>query len=115
MSIKSKIGEPVCLWLPKNLITPNTSTYVQGVEIELDYNDIIPSGFDVIDLPQAQYIMFQGEPFEEEYFSQAIEDVWSAIKKYDPASIGYSWDDENPRIQLEPIGTRGYIELVPIK
>ena len=115
LSIKSKIGEPVCLWLPKNLITPNTSTYVQGVEIELDYNDIIPSGFDVIDLPQAQYIMFQGEPFEEEYFSQAIEDVWSAIKKYDPASIGYSWDDENPRIQLEPIGTRGYIELVPIK
>ena len=30
-------------------------------------------------------------------------------------SIGYSWDESNPRIQLEPIGTRGYIELVAIK
>ena len=23
-------------------------------------------------------------------------------------------DENNPRIQLEPIGTRGYIELVPV-
>lgn len=29
--------------------------------------------------------------------------------------IGYQWDDSNPKIQLEPIGTRGYIELLPIK
>lgn len=26
------------------------------------------------------------------------------IKKYNPQSIGYVWDDNNPRIQLEPIG-----------
>ena len=37
------------------------------------------------------------------------------MKKYDPSVIGYSWDDSNPRIQLEPIGTRGYIELRAIK
>ena len=29
--------------------------------------------------------------------------------------IGYEWDESNPRIQLEPIGERGYIELVPVK
>ena len=29
--------------------------------------------------------------------------------------IGYQWDDANPKIQLEPIGKRGYIELMPIK
>ena len=40
---------------------------------------------------------------------------WYAIKKYNPESIGYAWDDNNPRIQLEPIGTRGYIELHPVK
>jgi len=27
----------------------------------------------------------------------------------------YKWDDENPRIQLEPIGKRGYIEMLPVK
>ena len=32
-----------------------------------------------------------------------------------PAFIGYKWDETNPRIQLEPIGERGYIELVPVK
>jgi hypothetical protein len=60
-------------------------------------------------------MMFQGEPFEEENFGEAIEAVWEAIKKYNPEVIGYTWDEENPRIQLEPIGTRGYIELVAVK
>ena len=59
--------------------------------------------------------MFQGEPFEEENFGSAIGQVWEAIKKFDPLTIGYAWDDSNPRIQLEPIGTRGYIELHPVK
>lgn len=27
----------------------------------------------------------------------------------------YSWDDSNPRIQLEPRGNRGYIELKAVK
>ncbi len=29
--------------------------------------------------------------------------------------IGYEWDEESPRIQLEPRGERGYIELRAIK
>ena len=41
--------------------------------------------------------------------------VWDAIKKYNPESIGYAWENSNPRIQLEPIGTRGYIELLAVK
>ena len=59
--------------------------------------------------------MFQGEPFKEEDFEEAIYEVMNAEKKYDPSIIGYEWDKDNPRIQLEPIGTRGYIELLPIK
>ena len=113
-SIKSIGGEPVCLWLPEKYIAEGTSEYVQGVEVELDYSGKIPEGFDVIELPKCKYIMFQGEPFEEEDFSEAVEQVWEAIKKYNPESIGYKWDVSNPRIQLEPIGTRGYIELLPV-
>lgn len=114
-SIKSIGGEPVCLWLPAKYIEPNTSEYVQGVEVPMDYSGEIPEGFDVIELPKCKYIMFQGEPFEEAEFGEAIEQVWEAIKKYDPQVIGYCWDDANPRIQLEPIGTRGYIELHPVR
>ena len=115
VSMKSLCGEPVCLWLPEAYIKPGTSRYVQGVEVAEDYTGEIPDGFDVIELPKAQYLMFQGEPFQEEDYQQAIAEIWESEKNYDPSLIGYQWDDANPRIQLEPIGTRGYIELVPIR
>ena len=114
-SIKSIGGEPVCLWLPQTYRKAETSEYVQGVEVPTSYDGEVPDGFDVIELPKAKYLMFQGEPFAEEDYCKAIEDVSNAITKYDPTVIGYSWDKLNPRIQLEPVGTRGYIELVAIQ
>lgn len=114
-SIKSISGEPVCLWLPKSYIKTGTSEYVQGVEVADNYDAEIPDGFELIELPAAKYLMFQGEPFAEEDYGKAIEQVWTAIKKYNPSVLGLTWDDSNPRIQLEPIGTRGYIELVAVK
>ena len=114
-SIKSISGEPVCLWLPQEYILAGTSEYVQGVEVATDYSGKIPDDFDTIKLPQCKYLMFRSEPFAEENFEDAIGEVWNAIEKYDPSIIGYAWDKTNPRIQLEPIGTRGYIELLPIK
>lgn len=115
LSMKSLSGEPVCLWLPEKFKKPNTSTYVQGVEVEKNYMGIVPKGFDVITLPEADYLMFQGQPFCEEDYCEAIRSVQYAINTYDPSAIGYQWDNSNPRIQLEPIGTRGYIELRAIK
>lgn len=66
MSIKSLEGEPVCLWLPDAYRAPGTSEYVQGVEVAVSYDGPVPEGFDVITLPEADYLMFKGEPFEEE-------------------------------------------------
>lgn len=37
------------------------------------------------------------------------------MDSYDPSVIGYRWDKENPRIQLEPRGARGYIELRAVR
>ena len=65
MSMRSLCGEPVCMWLPERYKKPGTSTYVQGVEVETDYVGAIPEGFDVIRLPEAEYLMFQGQPFRE--------------------------------------------------
>jgi AraC-like DNA-binding protein len=114
-SIKSISGEPVCLWLPKEMRKPVENEYVQGVEVEQDYDGVIPEGFEIIELPAAKYLLFRGEPFAEEDYESAIRELWDAEKKYNPEFIGYQWDDSNPRIQLEPIGERGYIELVPVK
>ena len=69
----------------------------------------------MISLPEADYLMFQGEPFAEEDYCEAITAVQQAMNKYDPAVIGLAWDDENPRIQLEPRGERGYIEMRAVK
>lgn len=114
-SIRSISGEPVCLWLPKHLRRPAANEYVQGVEVESDYTGPVPEGFEVIDLPAAKYLLFRGEPFDDEDYAIAINEIWDAEKKYNPEFIGYTWDDTNPRIQLEPRGKRGYIELVPVK
>lgn len=114
-SIKSISGEPVSMWLPDEYILPGTSKYVQGVEVEVDYNGIIPEGFDTIILPEAEYLMFQGEPFLEIDYCQAIYGIQQAIDKYDFNCAGYEVDLKNPRIQLEPIAKRGYIEMVAVK
>lgn len=114
-SMDSLGGEPVCLWLPEEYKKPGTSTYVQGVEVDPNYHGPIPEGFDIISLPAAEYLAVQGEPFREEDYSQAILSVQYSLNHYDPTVIGYEWDDSNPRIQLEPRGERGYIELRAIK
>ncbi|MGN0545352.1 MAG: helix-turn-helix domain-containing protein [Acutalibacteraceae bacterium] len=115
LSMDSLCGEPVCLWLPEKYRTPGTSVYVQGVEVSADYCGAVPQGFDVITLPQADYLMFQGEPFAEEDYCEAIEAVSQAMNRYVPSVHGYEWDDSSPRIQLEPRGERGYIELRAVK
>jgi len=114
-SIRSISGEPICLWLPEHLRKPAANEYVQGVEVEADYGGPIPEGFEVIDLPAASYLLFRGEPFAEDGYQSAITELWNAEEKYDPTFIGYAWDSSNPRIQMEPIGSRGYIELMPVR
>ncbi|SDZ89703.1 hypothetical protein SAMN04515656_10145 [Eubacterium aggregans] len=115
LSMDALEGEPVCLWLPEGYKTPGTSTYVQGVEVSVDYSGPIPEGFDTITLPAEEYLVFQGEPFPEEEYCEAIVAVQKAMDRYDPSLIGYAWDDTQPRIQLEPRGERGYIEMRAVK
>ncbi len=114
-SMDSVCGEPVGMWLPEKYKAPGTSTYVQGVEVAVEDACIVPEGFDTILLPEAEYLMFQGAPFREEDYCEAISVVQQSINGYDPGVIGYRWDDENPRIQMEPRGSRGYIELRAVK
>lgn len=115
-SIKDALYEPVGMWLPEKFRLPGTSEYVQGVEVSVEYNGKIPDGFDIMDLPACKVMVFQGPPFEDEKFEEAITDLWQVMKDYDPQYYGFQWsDDEGPRFQLAPLGERGYIEARPVR
>lgn len=115
-SVKEALYEPVGMWLPKHLIKEGTSQYVQGVELPSDYNNEVPEGFELIDLPECKVMVFQGEPYEDENFQEAIKEVWRHVKKFNPETYGYKWaPEEAPRFQLAPMGYRGYIEGRPVK
>jgi AraC-like DNA-binding protein len=116
-SVKEALYEPVGMWLPDHLINEGTSKYVQGVEVPLDYNNEIPEGFDLIELPPCKMMVFQGEPYEDdENFESEISNVWKAIENYNPEIYGFQWaEQEAPRFQLAPMGYRGYIEARPVK
>ena len=114
--IKQALNEPVGMWLPENLRTPGTSTYAQGVEMPLDYAGAIPEGFDCIELPPCKMMIFQGQPYDDANFEEAIGSLWETIKDYNPEIYGFKWADEDgPRFQLEPQGYRGYIEGRPVR
>lgn len=115
-SIKEALYEPIGMWLPENLRKPGTSVYAQGVEVPADYCGEIPEGFELIDLKPCSVIIFQGQPYEDENFGEAIEAMWEAMKNYNPEVYGFKYADEDgPKFQLEPQGYRGYIEGRPVR
>jgi AraC-like DNA-binding protein len=115
-SVKEAMYEPAGMWLPKSLIDEGTSQYVQGVEVPPNYTGVIPEGFEILELKPCKMMVFQGEPYDDERFEEAIEDLWEVMKKYNPQIYGFEWaDDDAPRFQLEPQGYRGYIEARPVK
>lgn len=114
--VREALYEPVGLWLPEHLILPGTSKYVQGVELPLDYSQPVPEGYDLMDLPSCNMMVFQGEPYNDDVYEEAIGQVWEQIKHFDPTLYGYQWAPEAaPRFQLEPHGYRGYIEAFPVE
>ena len=82
----------------------------------MDYAGEIPDGFECIDLDACLYLIFQGEPYDDTHFDEAIGALWNRIAAFDPTIYGYAWDDAAaPRFQLAPMGWRGYIEGRPVR
>ena len=109
--IKDALNEPMGVWLPKSMCPEGTGIYAHAVEVAADYSGEIPLGFDVIDLPPCKYLVFQGEPYDDDKYDEAIGKLWENIANFNPKVYGYEWDDEvAPKFQLAPMGWRGYIE-----
>ena len=114
--IKEAIYEPVGVWLPDNMRPAGTGIYAQGVEVPADYSGKVPEQFDVIDLAPCKLLVFQGEPYDDERFQEAVSLCMERIGKFNPEVYGYQYADElAPRMQLMPMGWRGYIEMRPIR
>ena len=114
--IKEALNEPAGCWLSKSMIKDGTSEYVHAVEVPYDYKGDVPEGFDLIDLKPCKMLVFQGEPYNDDDFGEAIGELWQRIEKFNPEVYGYEYDYSiAPKMQLEPQGWRGYIELHPIK
>ena len=114
--IKEALNEPMGVWLPNSMRPEGTGVYAHAVEVPVDYSGEIPEGFDVIDLAPCSYLIFQGEPYDDDNFSQEIGAVWEKIEQFNPKVYGYEWDEEiAPRFQFAPMGWRGYIEGRPVK
>ena len=114
--IKDALYEPVGMWMPESMRRLGTGSYVQGVEVPIDFKHPIPDGYELITLPACKMMIFQGPVFDEEAFMEAITDLWELMKQYDPTLYGFRWADEDgPRFQLAPMGYRGYIEGRPVR
>jgi AraC-like DNA-binding protein len=115
-SVVDALYEPIGLWLPNVLRREGTSEYVQGVEVPLHYDKPLPDGFELIELPAGKVMIFQGEPYADEDFMEAIMELKPKIDAFDPSVYGYEFtEDCEPRFQLSPMGYRGYIEGRPVR
>lgn len=115
-SIQDALYEPIGMWMPENLCPAGTSFYTQGVEVPLSYKGEVPEGFEIITLPACKMMIFQGPPYEDDQFMEAIDRLWEQTKNFNPEIYGYQWDDTiAPKFQLAPMGYRGYIEGRPVK
>jgi hypothetical protein len=115
-AIPNAVQEPLGMWLPDRLRPAGTSEYVQGVEVAADFAGEVPEGFEVTELPACKMMVFQGPPFADKDFEQAISSLWDVMKSYKPETYGFAWaDDDGPRFQLKPEGYRGYIEGRPVR
>jgi AraC family transcriptional regulator len=116
VSVKGALDEPMGVWLPDSLRRTGTSVYAQGVEVPLDYASPAPDDLEIVDLPACTYLVFQGQPYQEDEWAQAIGETWKAIETFKPEPLGYAWaPDDGPRFQLAPVAERGYIEGWPVR
>lgn len=115
-TVKEALNEPIGVWLPRGMCPNGTGTYAHAIEVPVNYSGEIPKGFDTIDLAPCKYLIFQGQPYDDESYQEAIGSFWSNISSFNPEVYGYTWDDEiAPKFQLAPMGWRGYIEGRPVK
>ena len=74
-------------------------TECHGVRLPDDYRGEVPAGMLMIDVPEAEYIVFEHGPFNYEQENRSVEDkVEGAMKTFDFTETGYRFDTSPGRI-----------------
>lgn len=76
---------------------PRTECY--GARLPIDYNGEIPPQMHMIDVPEAEYIVFEHGPFDYEQENRSVEEkIEKAMKDFDFSDTGYHFDTSAGRI-----------------
>lgn len=84
-------GQPFCYGVPR--------AECYGVRLPADYDGPVPEQMLLIDVPEAEYIVFEHGPFDYEQENCSVEaKVSRAMEAFDYAGTGYRFDDAPGRI-----------------
>lgn len=102
-------GKPFCYGIPR--------AECYGVRLPADYKGEVPSQMLMIDIPEAEYIVFEHGPFDYEQENQSVDDkISEVIANFDFSDTGYCYDTSNGRIAyLYHDPARFWKEIRPVK
>lgn len=84
-------GQPFCYGVPR--------AECYGVRLAADYDGEVPEQMRLIDVPEAEYIVFEHGPFDYEQENCSVEEkVDAAIAHFDFTDTGYCFDDSPGRV-----------------
>jgi hypothetical protein len=84
-------GKPFCYGIPR--------AECYGVRLAPDYNDEVPAQMFMMDVPEAEYIVFEHGPFDYEQENSSVEaKVDAAIASFDFAETAYCLDTSPGRV-----------------
>ena len=91
--------------------------YFYGFGVPLDYNGVIPEGFEVREIPESYYLVFFHPPFD---YLQDCGEVMKRVEdlawNFDPAKKGYEWNEQACQdYQRHYPEVLGYELLRPVK
>lgn len=102
-------GQPFCYGIPR--------AECYGVRLPLDYKGELPPQMSVIDIPDAEYIVFEHGPFDYSLENRSVEKkISEAVASFDFSDTGYCLDYSPGRIAyLYHDPERFWKEIRPIK
>lgn len=85
-----------------------------GVEVEPDYDLSGLEGFEVIEVPETQFVVFHYPKYPVEAHGEVVFSAWDAQAQYRPEALGYEWAyDQAPFYETDD--NYGYNLLFPIR
>lgn len=116
-TIPNTSDEVVFIELPPCMMKQGTSKAAVAVEVPIGFCETIPDGLELMELPESQYICFNGAPYKDpSWFGEAHQELYRAIENYQPEQYGYEFAKESaPVFNYFASAEKGVKLSIPIK